>query len=103
VLDDTNFESRSKQNKFLFSKNTHAGSGFTRTPMQWTPSSFPSRKRLGSEVEESTTSTSVVKNDWRYTSLPRVCFMAKSGTTLSLPLPLIGAGICAEEDHKRHL
>jgi hypothetical protein len=62
------------QDAYLFSKT----SGLTVVPtpclVYCEPASFPGVKRSGREVDHSSPHSSEVKNKWRYTSTPRICF-----------------------------
>ena len=68
------FDSRQRQEIFVFSKTSKPALGPTHLPTQWVPGAIsPGVKRPGRDVNHLPPSTAEVKNEWSYTSAPPIC------------------------------
>jgi hypothetical protein len=76
-LEDRRFDSRQKQNIFLYSTAPTAVPGLTQPPIQWVSGIiFLQVKRLGREADHSPPTSAEVKKMWIYTPIPTYAFMA---------------------------
>ena len=86
-MDSPGFESRSRQEIFLFSHKAWTGCGANhKTPVQWLPGLCPVVKRPGREVNHSSSSIAEFKNDGTMPLLSLYTIMAQTMETLTLYL-----------------
>jgi hypothetical protein len=86
------FESRRGLGIFLFTAVSRPALGPTQPLIQWLPGYLSlGVKRPGREADHSHPCSAEVKNPWRNTSIPPICFIAwcsgKNSTGATLPLP----------------